>query len=91
MDTEVAVRLHRFVAAQLGDVDFEISALTPIGVGRSRDNWTFGLRRGGSEGPVLEELVLRTDPDGGLVQTDRRTEFAVLRALEPTDLPTPRP
>lgn len=55
------------------------------GDGRSRENWSFDLlwpdRR--------EELILRRDPEGGLVRTDRSDEFCLLRALEPTPLPSP--
>ena len=39
--------------------------------------------------PAREPLILRTDPDGGLIDTDRSVEFAVLRALEGSGLPTP--
>lgn len=55
------------------------------GDGRSRENWAFDLvwpdRR--------EALILRRDPLGGLVETDRSDEFRLLRALEPTPLPSP--
>ncbi|MTD14832.1 phosphotransferase [Nakamurella sp. YIM 132087] len=55
------------------------------GSGRSRDNWLFDL-----VGPAgTEELILRTDPDGGLIDTDRAVEFEVLRGLAGSGLPTP--
>ncbi|MHA6622435.1 phosphotransferase family protein [Pseudonocardia sp. DLS-67] len=55
--------------------------------GRSRDNWLFDLV--GDE--EREPLILRTDPEGGLVETDRSVEFAVLRGLQGCGLPTPVP
>jgi aminoglycoside phosphotransferase (APT) family kinase protein len=55
------------------------------GSGRSRDNWLFDLVDGDSREP----LILRVDPDGGLIDTDRGLEFEVLRRLESTALPTP--
>lgn len=38
-----------------------------------------------------EALIVRLDPDGGLLETDRATEFAVLAALARSDLPAPTP
>lgn len=56
-----------------------------VGDGRSRENWSFDLvwpdRR--------EALILRRDPPGGLVETDRSDEFRLLQALGPTPLPSP--
>ncbi|GLZ51565.1 phosphotransferase family protein [Actinomycetospora sp. NBRC 106378] len=58
------------------------------GVGRSRQNWLFDLRH---DDGSREPLILRSDPDGGLVETDRALEFALLGALVDADLPTPPP
>ncbi|QRP50253.1 phosphotransferase family protein [Amycolatopsis sp. FDAARGOS 1241] len=85
MTTTVDTRLHDFLADRLGSSP-KIAGLTRVGVGRSRENWVFDLVHADGE---REPLILRRDPDGGLVDTDRGTEFAVLRALEPSRLPAP--
>lgn len=84
---DVGERLQAFVAAHAGGG--RVTDLRRIGVGRSRDNWVFDLvtEQDGTE--HREPLILRSDPDGGLVETDRGVEFAVLGALEKSDLPTP--
>ncbi|GAA4674669.1 phosphotransferase family protein [Gordonia humi] len=81
---DVAERLGQFLAANA--VDGTITDLRRAGSGRSRDNWLFDLV---SADGTREPLILRTDPDGGLIDTDRAVEFAVLRALEGGTLPTP--
>lgn len=55
------------------------------GGGRSRENWAFDL----AWAHRREALMLRRDPVGGLVETDRSVEFALLRALEVTPVPSP--
>ena len=78
--------LEAFVADAYADDPPVIDHLSDTsGGGRSRENWAFDLtwpdRR--------ETLILRRDPVGGLVETDRSVEFALLRALEPTPVPSP--
>jgi len=80
-------RLEAFVRAQVGNGAPEIGRLLRLGVGRSRENWIFDARW--PDGRV-EPLILRQDPAGGLVETDRAVEFAVLRALEPSGIRAPR-
>jgi aminoglycoside phosphotransferase (APT) family kinase protein len=83
-------RLRAFLSSHVDDAAPRIVDLHRIGVGRSRENWVFDLvtsRR--DDGEVREPLILRRDPGGGLVETDRGAEFALLRALEPSALPTP--
>ncbi|KAF0957819.1 phosphotransferase family protein [Rhodococcus sp. T7] len=89
-ETEVATRLGRFLAAHPDAHNGRITHLTRAGSGRSRDNWLFDLVFDGSDGAEhRESLILRTDPEGGLIDTNRATEFAVLQALEKSGLPTP--
>lgn len=82
---EVADRLRRFLADQPDACGGRITGLTRAGSGRSRDNWLFDLVTDGG----AEPLILRTDPEGGLITTDRSLEFAVLQGLEKSSLPTP--
>jgi aminoglycoside phosphotransferase (APT) family kinase protein len=88
-EADVGERLRAFLSAKMEGVDGRVVGLSRIGVGRSRDNWVFDLvtDHGGVE--HSEPLILRSDPDGGLVETDRGVEFALVRALEKSDLPTP--
>lgn len=86
---DVGERLRAFLSANMGDVDATVVGLRRIGVGRSRDNWVFDLVTDHDGTEHSEPLILRSDPDGGLVETDRGVEFAVLGALEKSDLPTP--
>lgn len=80
----VAELLRAFLAAQ-PDGDGTVDDVRRAGSGRSRDNWLFDLVDGGEREP----LILRTDPEGGLIDTDRAVEFAVLAGLEGSGLPTP--
>lgn len=86
---DVGERLRAFLSANTGGSDATIVGLSRIGVGRSRDNWVFDLVTHHDGAEHSEPLILRSDPDGGLVETDRGVEFAVLGALENSGLPTP--
>lgn len=89
--SSIADRLHRFVAAQLPDVaDLHLHGLHRTSAGLSRENWVFDASWL-EHGTVVEEsLILRRDPEGSVLRTERRVEFAVLRALERSDVPAPR-
>lgn len=78
---EVRTQLHEFLQAQLPSQTLRIENLTRIGLGRSRENWAFDGVWSDSGEEVKAPLILRRDPEGGLVKTDRVQEFAVLRAL----------
>ncbi|SDP13599.1 Predicted kinase, aminoglycoside phosphotransferase (APT) family [Klenkia soli] len=86
--TDTLHRLQDFLAGQEGTAGTRIADLRRAGAGRSRENWLFDLVGPGPQD--REPLILRSDPDGGLVDTSRAQEFAVLRALEASTLPTPR-
>lgn len=91
MNEPIGQLLRGFLTAQLPGADLEVVDLERIGVGRSRQNWVFDLIVSHDGTTTREPLILRRDPDGGLVDTERSTEFAVLQALAPSALPTPRP
>ena len=67
---------------------------TPVTIGRvertssgfSRENWVFDATWDGE----TRSLIARRDPVGSVLDTDRAVETAVLRALESTDVPSPR-
>ena len=81
--------LERFFNEQLPGAKPRIQNLVLLSLGRSRDNWAFDLVWENDGEDVEEALVLRRDPPGGLVETDRATEFAILRALEETPVAAP--
>ena len=82
-EDEVLDQLREFLVNQLGDDDVpEVASVRKASLGRSRENWLFDAvwRTGSTE--VREPLIVRRDPLGGLVESERATEFAILRALE---------
>jgi aminoglycoside phosphotransferase (APT) family kinase protein len=87
---DVAQRLADFIqAVEPGVADVCISGLERSDVGLSRENWTFDAewQQGGTR--RAHPLIMRRDPTGSVLTTDRRTEYAVLKALEGTSLPSP--
>lgn len=84
-EAERVADLLRVFLADRPDASGRVEAVRRAGSGRSRDNWLFDL----VDGDDREPLILRTDPPGGLVDTDRGVEFAVLHALRDSGLPTP--
>jgi aminoglycoside phosphotransferase (APT) family kinase protein len=88
---DVAARLRRFVEAQLpGATDLRIDNLRRTSAGFSRENWVFDASWTQDGRAIAEPLIMRRDPVGSVLDTDRRQEFAVLQALEATSVPAPR-
>jgi aminoglycoside phosphotransferase (APT) family kinase protein len=87
-DDEIVGLLRKFIEARTSAPPPEIISLHRASLGRSRENWLFdALWKDGPADP--EPLIVRRDPEGGLLDTDRALEFEILRALEDSDLPTP--
>ena len=89
----VATALKSLIAARVEHAtDIEITNLTRTSSGYSRENWPFDVswREADSPERVRHELIMRRDPVGSVLVTDRRVEFAVLRALDGTAVPAPR-
>ena len=87
----VAERLTQFVAAQLGHPDeLELRGVRRTSAGLSRENWVFDASWRQGDARVDEALILRRDPPGSVLLTERTVEVAVLRALEHTPVPAPR-
>ena len=80
-------RLEAFVQAQAGGDAPVLGGLARLGLGRSRENWLFDARWPDGR---IDHLILRQDPAGGLVESDRGLEFAALKALEGSGLSAPR-
>lgn len=79
------VRVATFLARELGDAELPVTIIGQAKSGSS--NVTLFITRGD------EQLVLRRPPRGDLLPTahDVLREFRFLRALENTQVPTPRP
>lgn len=89
-DAVIGERIRSFVTSQLGpEAEVAVHDVVRVGVGRSRENWLFDATWRTDDGKVREPLIVRRDPQGGLLETDRATEFAVLKRLESTDVPAP--
>lgn len=87
---EIRQLLHDFVVAQVGsDAEVRIDGLSRISTGRSRENWLFDASWNEEAGRKTDQLIVRRDPAGGLLETERSIEFAVLKALDQTDVPAP--
>jgi len=90
--TDLSERFARYVAHQWPDVtDIRVEGLTRIHGGASRETYRLhlGFRRNG----VAEErpLILRRDPSGSLIETERAIEFHAYRAFHGTSVPVPEP
>lgn len=88
-DSDVIRMLQEFIGAETGGPPPEIASLRRASLGRSRENWLFDAIWADDRAESPEPLIVRRDPEGGLVDTDRALEFDLLRALEGSDLPTP--
>jgi aminoglycoside phosphotransferase (APT) family kinase protein len=88
---ELAGRLARYLAARLdGASDIRVDDLARIHGGASRETSRFVLRYRAADGhEVARKLILRRDPPGSLIETDRRIEFAAYRAFHGSSVPVP--
>ncbi|MDG2114651.1 MAG: phosphotransferase family protein, partial [Actinomycetota bacterium] len=90
-DVTLAERSEAFLTAELGAAAaVEVDRVTRVTTGRSRENWLFDATWTEGSSRISEELIVRIEPAGGLVETDRGLEFAVLQALEATSVPALR-
>lgn len=88
----IAEGLVRLVRARVPEArDIALTDIVRTASGLSRENWPFDVAFTTPAGREMHRLVLRRDPTGSVLETDRRVEFAVLRALETTDVRAPRP
>jgi aminoglycoside phosphotransferase (APT) family kinase protein len=83
-------RLAAYLAARLpGARNVEVSDLARIPGGASRETSRFVLRFERDGETVERRLILRRDPPGSLIETDRRVEFAAYRAFQGSTVPVP--
>lgn len=78
-------RLEAWLGDEVG-APVSIARIERTSSGFSRENWVFDATWNGE----THALIARRDPVGSVLDTDRAVETAVLRALEHTDVPSPR-
>jgi aminoglycoside phosphotransferase (APT) family kinase protein len=87
----VGERLSAWLTSELPpDADVRVKGLHRASAGMSRENWIFEASWKVDGDAVTEALIMRRDPVGSVLDTDRSVEFAILHALEPTPVPAPR-
>jgi aminoglycoside phosphotransferase (APT) family kinase protein len=87
----VQQRLVAFIESQLPSArEVSISQLRRIPSGMSRENWVFDASWTVDGERSEHPLIMRRDPVGSVLETDREIEFAALQALQDAPLPSPR-
>jgi aminoglycoside phosphotransferase (APT) family kinase protein len=90
-DVEVGIR--DYLAQELVADDLRLANVQHIAVGWSHETWLFDAEWTDGEGRHEQGLCLRRDPGNALLRdlSDLATQYEVLRRLEPTPVPAPRP
>ena len=70
--------------------DFSFTGVERSAGGLSRENWSLDATWVDAAGAQSRRLMLMRDAAGTLLSTDRKREFAVLKALDATSVPAPR-
>jgi aminoglycoside phosphotransferase (APT) family kinase protein len=87
---DLAARIAAYASERLPNTsDVRATGLDRIHGGASRETYRFLLsyREGGQE--ISRRLILRRDPPGSLIETDRANEFAAYKAFYGTSVPVP--
>ena len=90
MSADLVAQLRAWVADEVGDPAAVIGEVRRTSSGFSRENWIFDATWTAGGQLHHRPLIARRDPPGSVLNTDRRVETAVLRALETTSVPSPR-
>jgi aminoglycoside phosphotransferase (APT) family kinase protein len=90
VEMTLAVKLAAYLSRKLGR-PAEITNLERISGGASRETYRFVLQAPVDGAPFERRLILRLDPQGSLIETDRRTEFAAIEAFQGSEVPVPKP
>lgn len=92
-EPELAERFARYAAHRWPKArDVRAEALARVHGGASRETYRVRLAWRDERGAeARRELILRRDPPGSLIETDRATEFEAYRAFFGSDVPVPEP
>ena len=83
-------QLADYIKIKLRDAaDVQVDQLEQISGGASRQTYRFRLSYRDKETARERRLILRRDPSGSLIDTDRRIEFAAYHAFFGTEVPVP--
>ena len=82
--------LTHFVRSRIPEAqELCLDDVSRLSGGLSRENWVFRARWRDGDGNHDLPMIMRRDPAGSLLDTDRYVEFELLRALESTPIPAP--
>jgi aminoglycoside phosphotransferase (APT) family kinase protein len=85
-------RMAAYIARRLPQADeVRVTDLDRIFGGASRETYRFVLSYRAGEEAVSRRLILRRDPPGSLIETERAVEFGAYRAFYGTSVPVPEP
>lgn len=80
--SDLSTQLIEYLSTKMPDArDLAVEGLRRMPEGWSRESYALTLLWVTDEGPQSRELILRKDPAGSIVYTERETEDAVIRAL----------
>jgi len=88
LDERLAAYLRHRLPEAAG---IRVEGLERIFGGASRETYRFVLVQAGEHGDVSRPLILRRDPPGSLIETERAIEFGAYRAFHGTVVPVPEP
>jgi len=84
-------RLCEYLGSRLpGARDIVVTRLERTGGGASRETWLVDAEWTENGARTVRPLIIRRDPTASVLESDRRTEFEVLRAVRSIPLPVPR-
>jgi aminoglycoside phosphotransferase (APT) family kinase protein len=87
---DLETRLAAYIAERLpGAEDVRVESLQRIFGGASRETYRFVLRYRQEGRETGRRLILRRDPPGSLIETERYIEFNAYRAFHGTAVPVP--
>jgi aminoglycoside phosphotransferase (APT) family kinase protein len=87
---EMAQRLAAFIAQQVDVPTVVVSGLRRLAGGASRETWSVDVAYEQDGARVHLPLVLRRDPPGAAIPTQRRDEFRLLQVAAAAGVPVPK-
>jgi aminoglycoside phosphotransferase (APT) family kinase protein len=90
--TDLSERFARYVAHRWPEAtDIQVEGLSRIHGGASRETYRLHLKLRRNGAAEERPLILRRDPSGSLIETERSTEYNAYRAFHGTAIPVPEP